>query len=89
MVPGAPTGKGILWIGSLARRGRMEVEVADLKGALIQRYDLGAAGPGPAQAIWDPDAFRKAFPTAGVVACRVKLTSASGPVLLREAIAYP
>jgi hypothetical protein len=89
-VPAQAAGKSrILWAGSLNRRGRLWVEVSSLNGALLGHYDLGTAGPGPAQAAWNPSAFRKDFGVAGVVACRVGLETASGLRILAATVLAP
>jgi hypothetical protein len=85
----AQRGERILWQGSLAHSGRLTLEVSSLDGALLKRYDLGSAGPGPAHAAWDAGAFRRGFTAAGAVACRVKFATASGTRLLAESVAFP
>jgi hypothetical protein len=79
-------GKTILWAGSLARRGRLSVEMSSLAGKRLGRYDLGEAGPGPAQAAWRETDFRKGPRATGTVALRVTFTSAEGTRRLSESI---
>ncbi len=78
-----------LWQGTLAGRGSLSLEVVSLGGAVLARYDLGPAGPGPARAVWDAEAFRREHAASGPVACRVKVADGGGIRLLAESLAFP
>ena len=73
--PADPAGRKILWEGSLAARAQLAVEVISLDGTLLGTYPLGQAGPGPARAAWDAAGFRRSHPSAGAVACRVRVSA--------------
>ena len=82
-------GERILWQGSLARRGHLTLEARTLKGEALATYDLGAAGPGPASAKWDPKAILSGFPAARAVVCRIGFSTASGSRVLAEMMVRP
>jgi hypothetical protein len=87
--PHTPLAPNRIWQGSLANRGTLRLEAFSMDGALLEAYDLGQAGPGPAQADWDPGAFRRAHPGTGAVALRLSLKKAGGVRLLSETLAFP
>lgn len=84
---GAARGSRILWRGTLAERGRLTVETASVTGKLLERRSLGQAGPGPAQAVWEPTLGRGGSSASGAVVNRVLFESASGVRTLSESIA--
>lgn len=84
---GAAGGSRVLWRGTLAERGRLTVETASVTGRLLERRDLGQAGPGPARAVWDPSMGRGGSTASGPVVNRVLFESASGIRTLSESIA--
>lgn len=66
-------GSLLLWSGNLERRARLRVEMRAADGSLLATEDLGEAGPGAAQAVWQMGQAGKARPSEPV----------TGPVLLQ------
>ena len=68
-------GPRTLWTGRLEKRTRIFVEAALPDGSVVERLELGEAGPGPAQALWDAAGFRKRHPSAVAVILRVRTSA--------------
>lgn len=83
----ATPGISELWSGTLAGPSRLRLEVARADGSLLEARDLGAAGPGPARAEWDAQAFRLLHPGAGAVVIRIR--TAEGRELARKTMLLP
>jgi hypothetical protein len=86
-LPAPARGSRVLWRGTLAERGRLTVETATVMGKIMERRSLGQAGPGPAQAVWDPTMGRGGSAASGALVNRVLFESASGVRTLSESIA--